>query len=222
MNVTAEKPLSVNLRERTAVAHGEAEQSSFMSRLLEGSLTQAAVADYTGQLWFIYVALERAVRETSHLPAMADIADRRLERLGALENDLAELVGVNWREGLLCEPATATYVARLDELAEAGDELGLIAHHYVRYLGDLAGGQVIARMLRQHYGISEQGVHFYDFESIGKIKPYRDGYRDRLDALGLDGKEAARLIEEANRAFALNGAVFRDLAKRHCVTDASR
>lgn len=218
MNLTAEKPLSVNLRECTAVAHEDAEQSSFMSRLLEGSLTRAAVADYTGQLWFIYADLERAVRATSHLSSMASIADHRLERLDALEKDLTELIGPDWRSTLLPEPATAAYVARLDELAEAKDELGLIAHHYVRYLGDLAGGQVIARMLRQRYGISGQGVHFYDFGEIGKIKPYRDGYRERLDALDLDGQEVARLIEEANRAFALNGAVFRDLAKRHCAT----
>lgn len=216
MLIANEAPLSVSLRECTAAAHGHAEQSPFMSRLVEGVLTRGAVADYTGQLWFVYAALERAVRGNAHLPYLAAIADLRLERLDALERDLVELVGLDWREKLVPGPGTSAYVARLDELAAKGDQLGLIAHHYVRYLGDLAGGQVIARMLRQRYGISERGVNFYDFSSIGKVKPYRDAYRARLDGLDLDAPESVWLISEANQAFDLNGGVFRDLAERHC------
>lgn len=216
MLITNETPLSVNLRECTAAAHGHAERTPFMSRLVEGTLTRGAVADYTGQLWFIYTALEWAVRTHAHLPRLATIADTRLERLDALERDLVELIGPGWRSELVAGPGTVAYVQRLDELADKGDQLGLIAHHYVRYLGDLAGGQVIARMLRQRYGIGEGGVNFYDFSRIGKIKPYRDGYRDRLDALGLDGPETVWLVSEANQAFDLNSGVFRDLAERHC------
>lgn len=216
MIITDEKPLSVSLRESTAHAHGEAESTSFMTCLLGGGLDRAAVADYTAQLWFIYTALERAVCGNGHLPHLAQVMDRRLERLGALECDLMELFGLDWRTHLAPTSATLVYAGRLDELADRGDELGIIAHHYVRYLGDLAGGQVIARMLQRHYGISERGVNFYDFPLLGGIKPYRDAYRERLDALRLGGGEAARLIAEANRVFALNGAVFRDLQDRHC------
>ncbi len=216
MLVTNQTPLSSNLRECTAAAHGHAERTPFMSRLVDGSLTRGAVADYAGQLWFVYAALERAVRATVHLPYMAVMADVRLERLASLERDLLELVGLEWRSELIAGPGTRAYVDRLDELAAKEDELGLIAHHYVRYLGDLAGGQVISRMLRQRYGVSECGVNFYDFASIGKVKPYRDDYRARLDSLDLDAPQTVWLISEANQAFDLNGGVFRDLAERHC------
>lgn len=209
-------PLSVNLRDCTTVAHEGAEQSPFMSHLLEGRLPREGVIDYTAQLRYIYLALERAVRAVAHLPRMAVIADSRLERLSAVEGDLYELAGPEWLNHVAPTPATESYLRHLDALAAAGDELGLIAHHYVRYLGDLAGGQVIARRLREYYGVSEQGVGFYDFAAVGKIKPYRDSYKQRLDSLELAGEELAPMIAEANRAFGLNGAVFNDLAARHC------
>lgn len=212
------KALSVSLRECTATAHETAEQSPFMARLLAGDLDLAAAADYTGQLWFVYQALEDAVRAHAGQPRLVAFADPRLERLAAIETDLAELQGPDWRENLGAGPAAQRYVTRLAQLSGSGDVLGLIAHHYTRYLGDLSGGQVISRMLRQHYGITERGVNFYDFDSIGKIKPYRDGYRENLDALGLETADAAHLIAEANQAFALNGQLFRELAQRHCIT----
>lgn len=211
-----EKSLSVSLRECTAMAHENAEQSPFMARLMAGDLDVAAVADYTAQLWFVYQALEDAVRENAGQAQLAVFADPRLERVAAIEADLAELIGPQWREGLVAVPATQRYVAHLEQLSGAGDQLGLIAHHYTRYLGDLSGGQIISRMLRRHYGISERGVNFYDFTGIGKIKPYRDGYRDRLDALELGTAGVERLIVAANLAFELNGGVFQDLAQRHC------
>lgn len=215
-----EQTLSASLRECTALAHENAEQSPFMAQLMAGALDAAAAADYTGQLWFVYRALEGAVRENSGQAQLAVLADPRLERLAAIEADLAEIAGPAWREGLVAAPATRRYVAHLEQLSENRDQLGLIAHHYTRYLGDLSGGQIISRMLRQHYGISERGVNFYDFTGIGKVKPYRDGYRDRLDSLGLDAAETGRLIAAANLAFALNGEVFQDLAQRHCAASA--
>lgn len=214
--IDPDKALSISLRECTATAHETAEQSPFMARLLAGDLDVAAAADYTGQLWFVYQALEDAVRAHAGQPQLTAFADSRLERLAAIEADLAELIGQDWRENLSAGPAAQRYVTRLEQLSVSGDVLGLIAHHYTRYLGDLSGGQVISRMLRQHYGINERSVNFYDFESIGKIKPYRDAYRENLDALGLDIAETTHLITEANQAFALNGELFRELAKRHC------
>ncbi|QGU06105.1 Heme oxygenase [Corynebacterium occultum] len=215
MQLAIEKSLSTSLRECTSAAHTDAEQSPFMSLLLEGKLSREAAAAYTGQLWFIYSALEQGVRAVSQRPFMSLITDVRLERLESLEHDLVELLGASWRDELQAYPGTVEYVHRLNRLAAAEDDLGLIAHHYVRYLGDLAGGQVIARILNRSYGIGEQGLSFYDFSGIGKIKPYRDDYRSRLDALELNGRQVAHLIAEANRAFALNQGAFRDLAEHY-------
>ena len=212
---TTTERLTIRLREATAAVHDDAENSGFMTALLDGELTPGAVADLAGQLRFIYGALEDSVRAVADTPEGAAIADARLERHDALERDLAFLVGPRWRSSIEALPSTTAYVNRLTELGRNRDASALLAHHYVRYLGDLSGGQIIARRLRDHYGIDGDGARFYDFSAVGKIKPYRDAYRDRLDALGLDDEVRDRIVAEAVLAFRMNTALFRELNARH-------
>ena len=90
----------------------------------------------------------------------------------------------------------------------------LLAHHYVRYLGDLSGGQVIGRMMQRHYGVSDECVTFYRFAEIPKTKPYKDNYRAALDALPIDAADRERLLAEAADAFLLNLNLFNALGAR--------
>lgn len=212
---TTTERLSTQLREATSAAHADAEHSGFMSALLDGHLDATAAGDLAGQLWFIYGALEDAVRSIADTPEGAAIGDERLERHGALGRDLEFLVGPRWRSSIEALPSTAAYVNRLTELARTRDAASLVAHHYVRYLGDLSGGQIIARRLRDHYGIDGRGAEFYDFSGLGKIKPYRDDYRDRLDAIDLRDDVRDRVLAEAVLAFRLNTSLFRELDGRH-------
>lgn len=213
MTTTIDKPLSAALRDATAAVHTRAENSSFMQRLLSGQLTEAAAADLAGQLWFVYDALENAARSVANSPIAGAVADPRLERRDALEADLELFIGEDWREKIQALPATAAYVARLEEIA--GKPVEVVAHHYVRYLGDISGGQVIAAMLRSHYGIPAGALNFYDFSAIGKIPPYRNGYRERVDGLALNNDQRATLLTEAEKAFNFNTAIFAELAERH-------
>lgn len=217
MLAALDQPLSRVLRECTAVAHGHVEKSPFMSRLAAGALNRVAVADYTAQLWFVYSALEEAVRRCSAGTRLAAVADPRLERVEALERDLTELIGPQWRSCVLPGPGAGAYVDRLNRLAADGDVAGLIAHHYVRYLGDLSGGQILARVLRERYRIGPAGLHFYDFGGIGAPGVCREDYRRRLDSLVLDEVEVSWLVSSANEAFGLNRGMFHDLADRHCI-----
>lgn len=211
-----DRPLSVVLRDATAVVHDEAENSGFMSQLLEGELNREAAADLAAQLWFIYTALEEAVRTVSDDPIAAGVYDPRLERVPALEQDLRALLGEGWRDDIVPDESTTAYVRHLQELADKRDAAAIVAHHYVRYLGDISGGQVIGRRLGDHYGIEGDGARFYDFEAIGKIKPYRDAYRVQLDEIPLpDDASRVALADEAVTAFRLNTDVFRGLAAKH-------
>ena len=216
MTVTTSQPLSAVLKEATATAHEDAEGSRFMEELLGGKLNTEAVAEFTGQLWFIYEALERAVRAIEDQPLAGSIVDRRLERQVSLEADLAGMYGANWRDAIRILPATMKYVSRLEELTGTGDPVPVIAHHYVRYLGDVSGGQVIAAWLGTYYDIDPESLNFYDFSAIGKIPPYRSSYRTALDELDLNEEQRESLLEEARMAFGFNSGVFADLAKRHC------
>lgn len=208
---TAREQLSTSLKNQTAEAHTSAENSQFMAHLSRGKLDRNAVAQLTVQYFHIYSALEAAVRRACDHPAVALIADKRLERVEAITQDLTSMLGESWRE---VEPlaATARYVAELEAIGpNNGPEV--VAHHYVRYLGDIAGGQVLARVFREAYELPGEALHFYDFSAIGKIPPYRAQYKAALDAMQLGEEERVRLINTAKRAFDLNQAVFQDLAK---------
>lgn len=215
MTVATSQPLSLALRAATATAHENAEGSDFMAQLLAGKLDSEAVHEFTGQLWFIYDALERAVHEVKDTALTSTIFDSRLDRRASLESDLTGMYGSNWRDTVRILPATMKYVARLEEITGTNDPVPVIAHHYVRYLGDVSGGQVIASRLRIHYGVETESLSFYDFSAIGKIPPFRKNYRAALDELELDEDQREQLISEAKKAFAFNSAVFADLNERH-------
>ena len=90
MTVATSQPLSKALREATATAHENAEGSRFMEELLSGKLNADAVAEFTGQLWFVYEGLERAVRAIEGTDLAASIVGvarsarhhQKLTRLG--------------------------------------------------------------------------------------------------------------------------------------------
>jgi heme oxygenase (biliverdin-producing, ferredoxin) len=87
----------------------------------------------------------------------------------------------------------------------------LVAHHYTRYLGDLAGGQVIGRTLEERYHLDGRGLAFYDFPAIGRSVPYRRSYRGRVDALPLTAGEQREVVDEVVLAFGLNRDLLEEL-----------
>ncbi len=196
--------LSVAMREGSAAEHRAAEESPFVAELLAGRLRPVAYADLLLRLRLVYGALETAVRRQAHDPVVAAVHDPVLERRAAIDADLAY-----WARGAdpaaVHSPATDAYVARL----AGADAHGLVAHHYTRYLGDLSGGQAIARALVGTYG-RQAAVQFFDF-AIERVKPYKDAYRSRLDALDLTDRERRDLVAEVRVAFGLNRALFAEL-----------
>ncbi|MDO9456733.1 heme oxygenase (biliverdin-producing) [Nocardioides sp.] len=221
MTITADTAtatsLSTAMREGSKAEHEAAEGSSFMSELLEGALNEQAYADYLLRLRVVYAALEEAVRAHVADPMVAAVHDSALERLGAVDADLAHWVpdiDPATPAEAIGSPAATAYrdriVAAADE-ASAGWGGALVAHHYTRYLGDLSGGQVIGRIMDRTFGLDGAGIAFYAFTEIPKPKPYKDAYRARLDGLGLDEAGVARVVDEVKVVFGLNQALFVEL-----------
>ncbi|GAA4287673.1 biliverdin-producing heme oxygenase [Georgenia daeguensis] len=214
-NSRADAPLSEQLREGTRAEHRAAESQDFVENLLAGDLDVAAYADLAAQQLEIYRALEDAALPVRRDARGAGLAFAELERVPSIERDLAHLHGAGWREQIRILPATLTYAARLRDAGGSLPEYA--AHAYTRYLGDLSGGQIIKRMMQRRYGMGAEGLAFYDFPEIPKAKPFKDLYRERLDALGLDAAETARAVAEAQQAFRLNRAMFAELGAEHAV-----
>ena len=210
MQTTIEPGFAAQVKAATDPAHRDAEGSQFMSQLLDGKLPREAYVALLSQQWFIYSALEAGGRGLADDPLVAPFLHDTLLRERALEQDLEFHLGAGWREQITPLPATERYTARLREVARTWPA-GFVAHHYLRYLGDLSGGQIIRRIMERTYGFETDGVRFYIFDQIPKPKPFKDDYRAAMDALALDDDEKLRFIDEVSDAFRFNKNVFVEL-----------
>lgn len=208
----AQRSFSEAIKAASWQAHGHAEQSAYLKELLAGNLSRAAYAELVAQQRFVYLVLEDAARTMRDDPQAGPFVDDALERGPALDADLAHLLGPGWADDLEPTAATAEYCDRLRQVVYDWPG-GFVAHHYVRYLGDLSGGQVIGRILARVYGIDDgRGLAFYRFDGISDPKSWKQAYRDRLDATPWDGDERARITDEVLVAYRLNTDLLDGLA----------
>ena len=170
------EPFSARLRAATWSDHSSAEQTTFLDDLTRGRLTVAAHAALTAQHYLIYQVLEEAAAHWSDDPVAAVPRRRRSPGCPRSPSDLAFLLGADWRDALTPVATTAEYTARLREIAFTWPG-GFVAHHYNRYLGDLSGGQYVARALARAYGLKlgGDGLRFYAFDGIADLDRVQGG-----------------------------------------------
>lgn len=208
---TTAQPLSLAMKEGSQAQHDAAESSTFISDLMGGRVDEAGYVNYLRSLHAVYVALEEVGRSLADNPFVAALHDPALDRAGAIEADIAAWSTGRPEEHLCRGEAAAAYASRIRETA--ADPVRFVAHHYTRYLGDLSGGQAIGRILDREFGREGRGLSLYHFETIPKVKPYKEGYRARLDALPLTADQRADVVAEVQTAFAHNQAVFAELGR---------
>lgn len=207
---------SYAIRTATWGDHGDSEGSSLMEDIMR---MRASLDDYTAlvvQHYYMYEALEQASELLAADPRLSSLHPAALVREQAIDEDLTLLIGEDWRERIEPVPATAAYAERIRQVAAEGWLPGLIAHHYTRYLGDLSGGQMIAKRVKKQHGFERAGIAFYDFSELGDIAQFKQAYRAVLDELGkgLDEAERARMIDEVRAAYRFNTEVFIDMEAR--------
>ena len=204
------------LRTATWGDHGDSEGADFMADLMRGKGTLDDYTELVAQHYFMYEALEAAARGLLDDARLAALHPPALHRLATLERDLTHLLGADWRDRITAAPATAAYAQRITDAGETGWIAGIIAHHYTRYLGDLSGGQVIARRMIAQFGFDGDGVAFYDFTELGDLDVFKNAYRAILDEYGvtLSPDEQQRMLDEVRDAYRFNTAVFVDLARQ--------
>jgi heme oxygenase len=195
------RPLSLALRESTRVVHKRAEGSGVIRDLLAGTAGRGAYLLLLRNLEPVYTAMERRVGAAGDGP-LRELTRPALYRAAALARDLQHLAGGRWRDELPLLATGAAYARRVEEVSVAG----LAAHAYVRYLGDLSGGRILRRMLRESLGLDAEGLGFYEFPAIPDVPRFIADYRAALDrlAIPLDGAE---IVAEACYAFECNIAL---------------
>lgn len=204
------KRLSTRLQAATQPMHRKAERSGIMPGLLQADIDRATYCRLLRNLHALYDSLERALDRHASTPVVAPVRLPVLFRGPALTGDLQFLHGSDW----VTLPLTATmraYCKHLDKLSDERPGL-LVAHAYVRYLGDLSGGQILRPIVRRALRLADgAGTGFYAFGDGGDVEALKSQFRAGLDALPVDPAGAEAIVAEANAAFTLHVRLFEEL-----------
>lgn len=227
-------PISALLRAATAAAHQSAETSAGAKGLLGGRLPKEEYTKFLFILWHLYDTLETALDTHASHPAIAPIYNPTiLRRTDSLSADIAFFLGANsshpavWQQHPQYEsflpfpPPVQAYLSHITSIASSPTEVPrLVAHAYVRYLGDLSGGQFIKRIVSKAYHLEDgEGTSFFEFARLGgpaggdhaasgDIIKLKQWFRDGMDAGVRDDAEKRAIVEEANLVFKYNENLF--------------
>lgn len=194
--------LSEALRQHTRSLHVKAERSGVVREVLNGRASLYAYALLLRNLIPAYRQIEQHLERHGHRPGLSAIALPALYRSRALESDIRAIWGSAWSQSLPLLEAAEHYARRIDTAARHGARL--IGHAYVRYLGDLSGGQVMRRILVMSLGLEPAALSFYDFPDIPDLEGFKAKYRDAIDTAALETGDSESILDEAAVAFQLN------------------
>eukprot|EP00549_Striatella_unipunctata_P008299 CAMPEP_0118714024 /NCGR_PEP_ID=MMETSP0800-20121206/25907_1 /TAXON_ID=210618 ORGANISM="Striatella unipunctata, Strain CCMP2910" /NCGR_SAMPLE_ID=MMETSP0800 /ASSEMBLY_ACC=CAM_ASM_000638 /LENGTH=443 /DNA_ID=CAMNT_0006619671 /DNA_START=54 /DNA_END=1386 /DNA_ORIENTATION=- len=205
----------------TAVSHEAAENVHFVKNFIRGQIDRDLYGDMVLALYYVYDVLEAELKRhaVQHFPSLHFPTE--LDRTEALEDDVEFWLGMDFKQKRAPSPATRDYVNRIRDVARK-EPLLLLSHAYTRYLGDLSGGRILARVARNALGVKDDGLRFYEFDRIPSPKKFKDAYREALNSLKLTETQIHRLVKEANIAFTLNMRIFEELDVKAGCSDRVR
>ena len=169
----------MSLKELTHENHRKAERMNFSRKMVSGDITKEEYSLYLAQMSKVYNSLESLAHELGLVKELHGI-----DRTERINEDLVELAGEDHNLEFL--PSTREYVEYINNLRDDPFvKRKLMAHIYVRHMGDLYGGQIIAQKV-------PGSGKFYQFDNKEKlIKNLRNYISDDL-------------ADEANKAFEFN------------------
>ena len=173
------------LKELTHDNHVLAEQQPFTKLLLSGNISENIYADFLYNQHAIYQTLETVAKGRGLLDGLPEI-----ERNQKIQLDFENLPKCK----TTLYTSTQKYIQYLTTRNLSDNQI--LAHLYVRHMGDLYGGQMIKRVV-------PGTTTMYEFENR---KELIDALRQKLDI---------NMAAEANECFAFAIELFTELANEH-------
>ena len=175
----------MSLKELTHAKHKEAETQPFVKVLFSGKINPDLYATFLFNTHPLYDLLEAYGMTFGILAGLPDI-----RRAPKINEDFREIWG-NRADRPVDLPVVKDYLDHIKHLAET-DPQKLMCHVYVRHMGDLAGGQQIAKRI-------PGSGRYYQFSDPDALKA---AIRERLN----DG-----MAEEANVCFDFAARMFKEM-----------
>lgn len=214
---------SETLRLAVAAVHAEAEAHPLMQHLLSDRVSAAIYADYLKRLLPLYEHLEMQL-QNCHKPISRVFAASWLHRSAAIRADLDILATTATSDASCVRTSAMTehVLPAEDVMPQRGEmddnSVWLAVLGYVRYLGDLAGGQQLGGHLAQHldHPSKAEALNFYQFALPGADHPMRvfKQLRAELDSV-LDEHVLPDFIRLAKRVFVWHLRTFDQIWAQH-------
>lgn len=174
--------MTENLKKLTWKNHKKAERTKFMQRLLKRNITAHQYYVYLKNQTEAYRILEYH----ASLLGMFDFENEELYPILRTANMLEDIRDMEEDYGLSDPPILPTIVKYENYIKEIRkDKNKLLAHIYVRHMGDLSGGQIIKKLI-------PGPTRVYEFDTEPEV--LKDAIRKRLDE---------SLVDEANTCFTM-------------------
>ncbi|EOQ96745.1 heme oxygenase [Leptospira wolbachii serovar Codice str. CDC] len=204
--------IAMMLREGTAEKHQETEKVPYLRAIFRGGLDAQTYTYQLESLLAVYTVMEELYRQNKDNPILSKLYFPTLFREEALKEDITSFQKkFNTKLRGVISKATQSYIDHIKKIAETKPEL-LVAQAYVRYLGDLSGGQSIKKVVAKTFQLEgNEGTAFYEFPEIEDLMAFKGIYRQNLDTLPLNDSQKAELLEEAKATFDLNKFLFIEL-----------
>lgn len=174
------------LKELTQANHELAEAHPFTKLLLSGKIPENIYADYLFNQLAIYMSLERVAESRELFNDLPGI--QRGMKMGYDFDRLEQ------KDNIKVYPSTQKYIDYINKTDLTNNQI--LAHIYVRHMGDLYGGQMIKKVV-------PGSTTMYDFDNR---KELIDALRDKLDVA---------MAAEANKCFTFAIELFTELADEH-------
>jgi heme oxygenase len=143
------------LKELTAEVHAEAESQPFIKSIFAGNVDKDKYTDYVYQLFHVYGLMEILASKHGIFDGIEN-----LKRANAAQRDWTELCEGITTTIFNIKESTLKYMQYLDSIKD--DPKKLLAHVYVRHMGDMFGGQQLAKL-------TPGNGHMYKFEDIPSL-----------------------------------------------------
>ena len=194
------------LHARIGRAHHQAEGMVFSRALLNGQATPLQLVALLRALAPAYAAIEKAAPAIAAGLGESSIPWSTLARSAVLQQDVAALSSL---PATPASPAARDWLDQLEHLSQHAPHR-LLAHVYVRYGGDLSGGQQLAEqangILTAH---NLSAVRFWSFER--DIAVLKQSLHNGFEQLQLNAEHENELLEEAEQAFAATQRLLAEL-----------
>lgn len=183
--------LTTKLKNATQHLHKEAHTAA--SWIIDGNFDRIEYRSYLIELCHIYTCLEKRLHQRSFHPVIKNITHSALFRKDNLNSDIEQCQRTHFYKCKRDLITTSNFCKNIEECSIPG----LVAHAWVRYFGDLSGGQSIAKIVRKK-GLP---TLFYKF-SIDNLAEFKEDYCNAMNAIPLQYHD--EIVEGALVAFRYN------------------